>query len=161
LVAEGYELERRCGLEEGAAEWTERVFVVRSPAHAERQVAGLATRLATAEHKLAALTPARRRGKRQITEEAQLVAAIDKIRKEQQGEGLLQGAWQQEIERHTQYVGRGRGSATRQQRVTEHSRSHLTRITRQEGSIRALMQRFGWKAFVTNVPPERLSLRDA
>ena len=138
LVAEGYEFERRCGLEEGEAEWTERVLVVRSPAHAERQVAGLAKRLATAEHKLAALTPARGRGKRQITEEAQLVAAIDKVLKEQQVEGLLQVEWQQEIERHTHYVGRGRGSATRQQRVTEHSRYHLTRITRQEGPIRAL-----------------------
>src|SRR3989441_5298723 len=65
------------------------------------------------------------------------------------------------IERYTHYVGRGRGSATRQQRVTENSRYHLTRITRQEGPIRALTQRFGWKAFVTNAPPERLSLSDA
>jgi transposase len=137
------------------------VFVVRSPAHAERQAAGREKRLTTAAQKLAALTPARGRGKRQITEEAQRVAALDKVRKEQQGEGLLQVAWQQEIERHTHDVGRGRGSATRQQRVTEHSRYHLTRITRQEGSIRALTQRFGWKAFVTNAPPERLSLSDA
>ena len=76
LVAEGYEFERSCGLEEGEAEWTERVFVVRSPAHAERQAAGLEKRLATAEHTLAALTPARGRGKRQITKEAKLVAAI-------------------------------------------------------------------------------------
>ena len=74
------------------------------------------------------------------------MAAIDKVLKEQHGEGLLQGTWQQESERHTHYVGRGRGSATRQQRVTENIRSHLTRITRQEGPIRALTQRFGWKA---------------
>ena len=161
LVAEGYELERRCGLEEGEAEWTERVFVVRSPAHAERQVAGLAKRLATAEQKLAALTPARGRGKRQITDEAKLVAAIDKVLQEQQVEGLLQVEWQQQIERHTRYVGRGRGSATRQQRVTENIRYHLTCITRQDGPIRALTQRFGWKAFVTNAPPERLPLSDA
>jgi transposase len=161
LVAEGYEFERSCGLEEGEAEWIERVVVVRSPAHAERQAAGLEKRLATAEHKRAALTPARGRGKRQITEEAQLVAAIAKVLKEQQVEGLLQVEWQQQIERHTHDVGRGRGSATRQQRVTEHIRSHLTRITRQEGLIRALTQRFGWKAFVTHAPPERLSWRDA
>jgi len=161
LVAEGDEFERSCGLEEGEAAWTERVFVVRSPPHAERQAAGLAKRLATAEQKLAALTPARGRGKRQITEEAQLVAAIAKVLKEQQGEGLRQGEWHQQIERHTHYVGRGRGSATRQQRVTEHIRYHLTRITRQEGPIRALTQRFGWKAFVTNAPPERLALSDA
>ena len=161
LVAEGYEFERSCGLEEGEAEWTERVLVVRSPAHAERQAAGLEKRLATAEQKLAALTPARGRGKRQITEEAKLVAAIDKVLKEQQVEGLLHVEWQQQIERHIHYVGRGRGSATRQQRVTENIRYHLTRITRQEGPISALTQRFGWKAFVTNAPPERLSLSDA
>src|SRR5215831_2071755 len=106
-VAEGYEFERRCGLEEGEAEWTERVVVVRAPAHAERQTAGLETRLATAEQKLAALTPARGRGKRQSTEEAQLVAALAKVLKAQQVEGLLQVAWQQQIERHTHYVGRG------------------------------------------------------
>jgi len=161
LVAAGYECERSCGLEEGEAEWTERVLVVRSPAHAERQTAGLEKRLATAEQKLAALTPARGRGKRQSTEEAKLVAALAKVLKEQQVEGLLQGEWQQQIERHTHYVGRGRGSATRQQRVTEHIRYHLTRITRQEGPIAALKERFGWKAFVTNAPPERLSLSDA
>ena len=161
LVAEGYECARSCGLEEGEAAWTERVFVVRSPAHAERQAARLAKRLAPAEQKLAALTPARGRGKRQITDEATLVAAIDKVLQEQQVEGLLQVEWQQEIERHTRYVGRGRGSATRQQRVTENRRYHLTRITRQDGPIRVLTQRFGWKAFVTNAPPERLSLRDA
>src|SRR5215471_15060824 len=161
LVAEGYECERSCGLEEGEAEWIERVVVVRSPAHAERQTAGLEKRLATAEHKLAALTPARGRGKRQITEEATLVAAIAKVLKEQQVEGLLQVEWQQQIERHPHYVGRGRGSETRQQRVTEHIRYHLTRLTRHEGPIAALKERFGWKAFVTNAPPERLALRDA
>ncbi len=103
LVAEGYECERSGGLEEGEAEWTERVFVVRSPAHAERQAAGLEKRLATAEQKLAALTPARGRGKRQITEEAKRVAAMAKVLKEQQVEGWLQGEWQQQIERHTPY----------------------------------------------------------
>jgi transposase len=137
------------------------VCVVRSPAPAERQAAGLAKRLATAEQKLAALTPARGRGKRQSTEEATLVAALAKVLKEPQVEGLLQVEWQQQSERHTHYVGRGRGSATRPQRVTENIRYHLTRITRQDGPIRALTPRFGWKAFVTNAPPERLSLSDA
>ena len=56
LVAEGYEFERPCCLAAGAAEWNERVLVVRSPVHAERQAVGLEKRLAQAEHKLAALT---------------------------------------------------------------------------------------------------------
>lgn len=161
LAAEGYEVERTCGLEDREAQWCERVLVLRSPVHAERQVQGLETRLAHAGKKLAALTPARGRGKRQITEEATLLAAIAQVLQAQRVEGLLCLEWDQQIERHTHYVGRGRGSATRERRVTEHIRSHLTHIVRQEGPIADLTQRFGWKAFVTNAPKERLSLADA
>jgi transposase len=161
LVAEGYEFERPCCLAAGAAEWNERVLVVRSPVHAERQAAGLEKRLAQAEHKLAALTPARGRGKRQIHDEATLVAAIDHVLKEQRVEGLFTVEWEQQLERHTQYVGRGRGSAKRAQRVIEHIRYHMTRIARQESPIAALTQRFGWKAFVTNAAQQRLSLKEA
>src|SRR5437867_1223174 len=148
LVAKGYEVEKICALDDGKAEWTERVLVVRSPVHAARQAAGLERRLANAEKNLAALTPARGRGKRQITEEAKLVAAIDKVLKEQRVEGLLRIAWEQQIERQTPYVGRGRGSAKRTQRVIEKIRYQITRIARQEGPIAALTERFGWKAFV-------------
>ena len=76
LAAEGYEFERTCGAPEGEEEWTERVLVVRSPAHAARQAAGLETRLMHAEQKLAALPPPRGRGKRQITDKATLLEAI-------------------------------------------------------------------------------------
>ena len=40
-------------------------------------------------------------------------------------------------------------------------RYHITRIARREGPIADLIQRFGWKAFVTNATQERLSLADA
>jgi transposase len=161
LVAEGYEMERTCGLEDSVAQWRERVLVLRSPVHAQRQMQGLETRLTHAEKQLAALTPARGRGKRQITEEATLMAAIEHVFKTHRVEGLLSVEWEQQIERHTHYIGRGRGSATREQRVTEHRRSHITCIVRQDGPIAALTQRFGWKAFVTNAPKECLALADA
>jgi transposase len=62
LAAEGYEFERPCWARQGGAEWTERVLIVRSPAHAARQAAGLETRLSQAAKKLAALdTPSRAR----------------------------------------------------------------------------------------------------
>src|SRR3989442_11704762 len=76
LAAEGYEFERTCcakGRHEG---WMERVMVVHSPLHANHQAAGLDKRLRHAETALAALTPPRGRGKRQITEEVTLVKAI-------------------------------------------------------------------------------------
>ena len=80
LAAEGYEFERTCeasGAAGATAAWHERVLMVRSPMHAEQQAAGLEKRLCHAETKLATLTPPRGRGKRQITDEATLVGAIE------------------------------------------------------------------------------------
>jgi transposase len=161
LAAEGYEFARTCCAPVGEAEWRERVLVVRSPMHAHQQAAGLETRLRHAETKLAALTPPRGRGKRQITDEATLVEAIDLILTEHRVDGLLSVAWEKEVEQKTQYVGRGRGSLSREKRVIQKTRYHITHIARQEDKIAALSQRFGWKAFVTNAVPKRLSLQEA
>jgi len=161
LAAEGYEFERTCCAPIGEEEWSERVLVVRSPMHATQQAAGLETRLAHAEQNLAALTPPRGRGKRQITAEATLLEAIDHVLTEHRVDGLLSITWEKQVERTTQYVGRGRGSASRQKRVIKKSRYHITRIARQGDKIAELTQRFGWKAFVTNAVQTRLSLHDA
>jgi len=161
LAAEGYEFERRCGAKGSQEAWTERVVVVRSPMHASQQAAGLEKRLTHAETNLAALTPPRGRGKRQITDEVTLLEAIDLVLKDHRVDGLLSVAWEKQVERHTQYVGRGRGSASRPKRVIQKTRYHITRITRQEDKIADLRQRCGWKAFVTNAGQKQLSLKDA
>ena len=161
LAAEGYEVERTCGVPGGTEAWTERVLVLRSPMHAQQQAAGLETRLGHAEKKLAALTPPRGRGKRQITDEATLAEAIDTVLTDHRVHGLLRVAWEKQSERKTQYVGRGRGSASRGTRVIETVRYHITSIARQGDTIAALTQRFGWKAFVTNAGHRQLSLQDA
>jgi transposase len=161
LAAEGYEFERTCWVQEGAEAWPERVLVMRSPMHATQQAAGLETRLSHAEKTLAALTPPRGRGKRQITDEVTLLEAIDKVLKDHRVSGLLSVAWEKQSERKTQYVGRGRGSASREKRVIEHVRYHITRIARQGDTIADLTQRFGWQAFVTNASRKRLSLQTA
>jgi transposase len=161
LAAEGYEFERTCGAPESDEAWPERVLVVRSAAHAARQAAGLETRLVNAEQKLAALTPPRGRGKRQITDEAELSEAIDKVLKAHRVDGLLRVEWEKQIERTPRYVGRGRGSERRERRVIEKIRYHITRIARRREQIAALTGRFGWKAFVTNAARKRLSLKEA
>src|SRR6266436_4973440 len=161
LAAEGYELARTCGAPDGDGAWSERVLVVRSPMHATQQAAGLEKRLRHAETQLTALTPPRGRGKRQITDEATLVEAIALVLTAHRVEGLLSVAWDKQVERHTRYLGRGRGSASRPQRVIEQTRYHITRIARQEDTIASLRQRYGWKAFVTNARPKRLSLEEA
>ncbi len=161
LAAEGYEFERTCCAPKGEAKWTERVLVVRSPAHAARQAAGLETRLVHAEKKLQALTPPRGRGKRQITDKAVLLEAINSVLKAQRVGELLSVEWEKQTERKTQYIGRGRGSESRDKRVLKKVRYQITRIVRQEDNIAALTGRFGWKAFVTNAGKKRLSLKDA
>src|SRR5215470_9582233 len=161
LAAEGYELERTCCAPDSGMKWRERVLVVRSPLHANQQAAGLEKRLRHAETALTALTPPRGRGKRQITDEATLVEAIARVLKEQRVDGLLSVAWEKQVEQKTQYVGRGRGSKSREKRVIQQTRYHLTHIARQEDHIADLCQRFGWKAFVTNAGQQRLSLQAA
>jgi transposase len=161
LAAEGYEFERPCGTPDSDVAWRERVLVVRSPLHANQQTAGLENRLHHAETALTALTPPRGRGKRQMTDEATLVEAIDRVLTEQRVDGLLSVTWEKQVEQKTQYVGRGRGSKSREKRVIQKTRSYITQITRQEDRIGALRQRFGWKAFVTNAAQKRLSLQEA
>ena len=161
LAAEGYEFARICCVPESDEEWTERVVVVRSPAHAAHQAARFATRRGHAEQKLAALTPPRGRGKRQITDEAMRVAAIATVLTAHRVAGWLHVDWEKQRARTTQYVGRGRGAASREKQVIEQTRYHLTRIDRQGDHIAALIQRFGWKALVTNAVQERRSLTDA
>jgi transposase len=161
LAAEGYAFERTCCVPDSDVEWRERVVVVRSPWQAHQQAAGLEKRLRHAETPLTARTPPRERGKRQITDEATLVEAIDRVLKDQRVDGLLRVAWEQQVEQTTQYVGRGRGSASRPKRVIQKTCSHSTHIARQEDHIADLCQRFGWKAFVTNAEQKRLSLQEA
>jgi len=164
LVAEGYEFARTCYAPSSAvdaAAWNERVLVVRSPMHADQQAAGLEKRLCHAETKLAALTPPRGRGKRQITAEATLMEAIALVLKDHRVDGLLSVAWEKQVEQTTHYVGRGRGALRREKRVIKKIRYHITQIARQEDRIVDLRQRFGWKAFVTNAGPKRLSLQEA
>ncbi len=107
------------------------------------------------------LTPPRGRGKRQITDQAVLLEAISSALKAHRVDELLSVEWEKQVERKTQYVGRGRGSASRDKRVIEKVRYQVTRIVRQADNIAALTGRLGWKAFVTNAVRERLSLKDA
>jgi transposase len=129
--------------------------------HADQQAAGLEKRRCHAETKLAALTPPRGRGKRQITDEATRVAAIARVLTEHRVDGLLSVTWAKQVEQTTPYIGRGRGSVHREKRVLEKTRYHITHIVRQGETIAALRQRCGWKAFVTNAPPTQRSLQEA
>lgn len=108
-----------------------------------------------------ALTPPRGPGKRQMTDEQTLKAAIEEIEKTHRVEGLLTVEYEREVERKTKYVGRGRGGANRQQEVVERIRYHITAVTRDAQKIEEVKETFGWRAYVTDTPRERFCLEDA
>jgi transposase len=162
-IAEGYELARPCTaqVEEETIAWTERVLVVRSLAHAEALERGLERRLTTATAKLEALTPPRRRGKRQIEEEQALIEKADAILEQHRVEGLLSYTFERQVEQQFKYVGRGRGAKDRPQQVVERVRYQITAVVRNQEAISALQQTFGWRAYVTDVSVEQLSFSEA
>jgi transposase len=162
-IAEGYELTRPCiaQTEDQTLEWTERVMVVRSFAHAEAMKRGLEQRLTNATAKLKALTPPRGRGRRQIEEEQVLIEKADAILKQHRVEGVLSYTFERQVEQQIKYIGPGRGAKNRPQQVVERVQYQITAIVRDEEAIDALQQTFGWRAYVTDVPVEQLSLAEA
>lgn len=163
LAARGYELYRIQTFEKNDEKmtWEERVLVVHSPTHAKSQSAGLENRLTRAQEKIEALTPQRGRGKRQISDESQLSAAITKILQSHKVVGLLITQYEYQIDQKIKYVGKGRGAANREKTVVENNRYQITSVERNEEEIAEQKMRFGWKAFVTEVDKEKLSLEDA
>lgn len=141
--------------------WRERVLLVYSRSYQQTLSRGLAERMATAKAKLLALTPAPSRGKRQIAEEAALVKAADGILRTQHLEGLLTYTFERQESTQVRYVGRGRGSETRQQQTTTTVRYQITGVLEDTEAIASVQAQFGWRAFVTDVSEEALSLSEA
>jgi transposase len=163
-VAQGYEFDRLCCVKDTTGlqrRWHERVLVIHSPTHAQQQLKGLEKRLSNAEVKLYALTPDRDRGKRQITTENELLEAISEVLKAHRVEGFLRVEYIKQTECETQYVGRGRGGAKRQQQVIEKVRYHITEVRQDDEQVADFKASLGWKAFVTNTTAKRLSLAEA
>lgn len=163
LLAAGYEFERlvAAGSDGEVQEWTERVLVVRSESYRRVLQQGLEGRLQRAREALLALTPAPGRGKRQVQDETELVAAAEAILKAHEVDGLLNYTYERQEKRRKKYVGRGRGGPERPQQEIVTVRYQMTAITRQEEVIAALQKTFGWRTYATDAPGEQLSLEQA
>ncbi len=163
LLAEGYAFERLVNAEiDGEIQtWTERVLVVRSESYRRVPREGLQTRLQRATEALCALTPAPGRGKRQIQDETELVAAVEAILKAHDVAGLVSYTFERQETRQTKYLGRGRGSPNRPKQEIVTVRYQITAIARQEEAITARQKTFGWRAYVTDAPAEQLTLEQA
>ena len=69
--------------------------------------------------------------------------------------------WTREETSRTRYVGRGRGGPDRPRKTEWTIRYQITGVQRNEPTIQERVARMGWRALVTNVPAERLSLSDS
>lgn len=159
LIAEGYEVKRTC--KSGNLSWEERVFVARSPTHAERERITLEKRLDKAKAALLALTPPVGRGKQQITDEEELIKRASAILTKYDVSGLLIYTYEQEKKLTEQLVGRGRRGPDREKKVVEHVRYQITGVQRCEQAIDRLVSTLGWRAYATNAEEQSLSFEDA
>ncbi|MGZ3488151.1 MAG: IS1634 family transposase [Isosphaeraceae bacterium] len=163
LVGRGYEFERiqtiLCGSTEHA--WTERVLIVRSEPIAQSQAMALERRLAKAEVAIRGLTPPPGRGKPQYTTGWELERAVAMVLAEYHVEGLLEVNWTREEICQTRYVGRGRGGPNRPTKTEWTIRYQITEVRRNTQAIQDRFARMGWRALVTNVPAQRLTLVEA
>ena len=138
-----------------SVEWPERLFVVRSFQYAQTTQKLLHRRLDKAEKALKALTPSRSRGRRQIKDEANLLAAIQRVEEKYRVEGLFDYDYQQEVtERKVRAY--GDKPARRERKV----RFQLT-VTRNQQAIAEAEFRAGWRIYATNAPSGQLPLAQA
>jgi len=136
-------------------EWQERLLVVRSFQYAQSTQKLLHRRLDKAEKALKALTPPRGRGKRQIKDEASLLAAIQRIEEKYRVQGLFEYDYQQKVTE-----GQIRAYGDKPARTERKARFQLT-VSRNEQSIAEAEFRAGWRIYATNAPKGQLALTQA
>lgn len=156
-VARGFTFEReRTALIAGEqVVWTERLLIVRSFSYSETMCTALRRRLTKAERALLDLTPAPSRGKRQIEDEATLLAGIAQIEKMYRVQGLFTYEYQEEVtERHIRPYRDKPARTERKVRFQLH-------VSRQEKAIATAESQMGWRIYATNAPQAELSLDQA
>ena len=164
LIAAGYQTTRsqKTTLEAGGEyTWTERILVIRSLAAAKKQFAALERRIEEATQALNALTPDPGRGHRQIRTKPQLIQKAEAILANAHVSDYLSYTFGREQTVKTRYVGRGRGSATRQKRQVRTTRYQITAVIRDEAAIMAAFCGMGWQLYATNLPEADLPIDEA
>ena len=156
-LARGFEATRtrQSKVARRSVEWQERLLVVRSFQYTQSTQKLLHRRLDKAEKVLKALTPPRRRGKRQIKDEASLLAAIQRSEEKYRVQGFFDYDYQQEVTAR-QIRAYGNKPARTERKV----RFQLT-VTRNEQAIAEAEFRAGWRIYATNAPAGQLSLTQA
>ena len=157
-VGQGFEVAVTCTWQSPETQvtvtWAERRLIVQSTAHAERQRAGLQTRLTKAHTALTALNA------RPASERADLERRAQAILKRYQVSDYLSLSFREQVTCDTRYVGRGRPGPQRPTQTVE-TRTWTVRVYRRPAAIALFDRLAGWRIYVTNTPTQRLSLAGA
>jgi len=156
-VGRGFEAKRQrtAEIEGKSIHWEERLLVVRSFSYVKTIQEGLHHRLDKAEAALKALTPPRQRGKRQIQDEASLLASIERIEKQYRVQGYFHYSYQREEKEKRIRSYRGKPA-----RLDRQVRYQLT-VTRNQEAIAAAEFKAGWRIYVTNATESELTIDQA
>jgi transposase len=160
LLGAGYEFVRvqQCEIDGECVKWDERVLVICSLAHAQRQEKRLEQKLAQAQEALWQLTPPPGRGRHQYRTEADLQTAVNQVLEQYAVIGLLQVRWECEEKLVIRYVGPGRPGPNRPKKTQRQVRYVITRAERDETAIARQRRRMGWQVRVTNLPAAKTGI---
>jgi transposase len=135
--------------------WDERVLVVFSLGLARAERRALSERLQRAEAEITALTPERKRGRRRITDRAELEAKARAVFKKHRVEGLLELVVGEQVEERQ--IGKyGLRPARIERRV-----DLVALSVRNTEALAEQRRQLGWRLYLTNAPRERVSVVEA
>jgi transposase len=156
LIAEGYDrLASLTAVVDGETiTWVERRLVVRSLQQAQAAEKALRARLAKAEAAVKSLNK-RGRGKKHFTEVTSLRQAAEAILERYKVRGLLRLSYEERVERQSVRRYGERPSTVREKRQI------TVTVAVDEEALTAVVQRLGWRVYVTNQPGQQLSLEQA
>ena len=147
LLGAGYEFVRtqQAEIDGECVKWHERVLVICSLSHAQRQEKRLEQKLTQAQEALWKLTPPPGRGRHQYRIAADLQTAVDQVLEQYGVTGLLQVRWECEEKLVTRYVGPGRPGPNRPRKTERQVRYVITSVKRDEPAIAGQRRRMGWQ----------------
>lgn len=155
-LAEGYEQSAVVSQEIGGqtVSWTERHLVIRSQQHAKASEAALRTRLNKAQTALAQLTAAKQ-GKVRLEDADSMQAAALAVLKRYRVDGLFTLTIVEQVQERAV-----RAYGDRPARI-EIDRQVTLQAAVDDQAVQETIRWFGWRVYVTNHPPETLSLEQA
>jgi transposase len=157
-VGQGFEVAVACRWHDphtrAVVTWTERRLVVQSAAHARTQHAGLHERLAKAQAALSALNAKPVSDRAVVETQAQAIVTRYRV------SDYLGLSFRERVTLHTGYVGRGRPGPHRPPQLCE-TRTWTVGVHRRPAAIAVGERLAGWRVYVTNTPPQRLSVAGA